>query len=75
MITIIKQDARGKEVWRYPGEVLDRTAEKILVSARFTRDDFEFNGVPLKKVISFWKRITEKNGITSLKYMIGTMAG
>ena len=49
MITIIKQDSRGKEVWRYPGEVLERSSEKILVAARFTRDDFEFNGMLLKE--------------------------
>jgi predicted RNA-binding protein associated with RNAse of E/G family len=48
-ITIHKLDHNGTEVWNYPGEVIQRDREKVVVKARFTKDDFVFNGMLLKK--------------------------
>jgi uncharacterized protein len=48
-ITIHKLDHDGIEVWNYPGEVIQRDREKVVVKARFTKNDFVFNGMILKK--------------------------
>jgi uncharacterized protein len=48
-ITIHKLDHKGNEVWNYPGEVIQCDREKVVVKARFTKDDFVFNGMLLKK--------------------------
>jgi predicted RNA-binding protein associated with RNAse of E/G family len=42
-------DHAGRAVWKYPGEVLLRDPEKVVVKARFTKNDFVFNGMLLKK--------------------------
>lgn len=49
MITIVKQDHNGKEVWRYTGEVLLRTPERVLVAAWFTHSDLDLHGMILRK--------------------------
>jgi predicted RNA-binding protein associated with RNAse of E/G family len=38
-ITILKCNPQGKEVWRYNGIVLRRTASCIVVEAKFNHDD------------------------------------
>jgi len=48
MITIIKQDHLGYEVWRYPARLVDRNDIRVLVSARFNRTDMPFHGLLLK---------------------------
>jgi uncharacterized protein len=48
-ITIYKLDHNSKEVWNYPGVVIQRDPEKVVVKARFTMNDFVFNGMILKK--------------------------
>lgn len=47
-IVVIKQNIEGEETWRYSGQVLQRTASALLLSARFNRDDLPFEGVNLK---------------------------
>ncbi len=37
-ITVRKLDARGEEVWSYPGVVRERGDDHVLVEARFRRD-------------------------------------
>ncbi len=48
-IDIYKLDHTGNSVWYYPGDVIVRDTEKVVVSARFTKDDFIFKGMMLKK--------------------------
>jgi len=48
-IIIIKNDHIGREVWRYPGRVIDQSREAIVVEAFFNRKDLQFNGVLLKE--------------------------
>ncbi len=48
-VTIIKRDTEGKEVWRYPGEVIERNAQQVVIQAHFNKDDAWFHGVMLKR--------------------------
>ena len=48
-ITIIKLDVDEKEVWRYTGEVIDSSEDKVIIEARFNKDDFLFQGLMLKR--------------------------
>ncbi len=48
-ITIIKNNHLGKEVWRYPGEIVAQTAKGILLEAYFNRADLLFNGIVIKE--------------------------
>lgn len=48
-ITIYKLDHHGHAVWNYPGRVILRDPEKVVVEASFTKNDFVFNGMMLKK--------------------------
>jgi len=48
-ITVIKRNASGIEVWRYPGVVLERGQDFIRIAACFNRDDTPFHGVLLKR--------------------------
>lgn len=47
-LTIIKQNHLGREVWRYPGELIARDKTQIVINAKFTKQDFIFEGMPLK---------------------------
>lgn len=44
-VVIIKQNSHGEEVWRYPGRVLQRRADAVLLEAYFNRFDLPFHGV------------------------------
>jgi|WetSurMetagenome_2_1015567.scaffolds.fasta_scaffold26277_3 uncharacterized protein len=48
-ITIVKKKPDGKEVWRYPGEVLQIDPTKVVVEARFQRADLPFMGTVLRE--------------------------
>lgn len=48
-ITVIKNDHRGKETWRYAGWVIKESEKGLLVKAYFNRSDLEFNGILLKE--------------------------
>ncbi len=48
-MTIIKNNHLGQEVWRYPGKLLDQSANGLLFEAYFNRSDLDFNGVVLKE--------------------------
>jgi len=48
-IVVIKQNARGEDVWRYSGRVLRHTTDAWLIAAPFNREDFIFEGIPFKK--------------------------
>lgn len=47
-ITIIKQDHKGSETWRYSGSVISRQVNQVKIEAYFDREDFEFEGITLK---------------------------
>lgn len=47
-IIVTKLDHTGREVWSYPGIVIQRDREKVIIEAKFTRSDFVFNGMELK---------------------------
>jgi protein associated with RNAse G/E len=59
-ITIIKLNATGKEVWRYNGQVIVRNSDKVVLSARFNKDDFLFNGMMLKRDDLFYEAYFRK---------------
>jgi uncharacterized protein len=46
---IIKENEIGDEVWRYDGQVITQNGTAVLIDARFNRDDFVFNGMPLNQ--------------------------
>ena len=48
-MTIIKNNHKGEEVWRYAGKILAETAKGIIAEAFFNRADLEFNGITLKE--------------------------
>lgn len=48
-ITIYKLDHLENEVWNYSGKVICRDPEKVVIEARFTKPDFVFKGMLLKK--------------------------
>jgi hypothetical protein len=45
-VVVIKLDPKGTEVWRYPGQVLRRWPDSVLLEAHFNRDDMDFHGIP-----------------------------
>lgn len=47
-IIVIKQNVEEQETWRYSGQVLQRTADALLITARFNREDLLFQGILLK---------------------------
>ena len=55
-IIIIKLDPQGQETWRYPGQVINRTPNSILVEAYFNREDLLFHGITLRKNDRFIER-------------------
>ncbi len=54
-LTIIKQNHLGEEVWRYPGELVARDSDQIMIRANFTKKDFVFEGMPLKYQDPFYE--------------------
>lgn len=47
--TVIKQDYRGIETWRYEGILIARSLNKILIEAFFDREDTPVDGVILQR--------------------------
>ncbi len=45
-VVVIKLDSQQREVWRYPGQVLRRSSEAVLLEAHFNRADMDFHGIP-----------------------------
>jgi len=48
-ITVIKLDPSGKETWRYSGDLIMRSEDRLVIEAFFDRDDMLFNGMWLRK--------------------------
>ncbi len=48
-ITVIKNDHRGNETWRYAGWIIKESNKGLLVEAYFNRSDMEFNGILLRE--------------------------
>jgi predicted RNA-binding protein associated with RNAse of E/G family len=46
-VTVIKLNVERNETWRYPGEVLRRWPNAILLEARFNREDTPFHDILL----------------------------
>jgi uncharacterized protein len=44
---VVKCNIEGKETWRYPGEILRRDENSILLAAHFNRPDLLFHGMLL----------------------------
>jgi hypothetical protein len=44
---VLKLDPQGRETWRYHGEVVQSLADRIVLEARFDRQDRLFHGMPL----------------------------
>jgi protein associated with RNAse G/E len=47
--TVIKQDYRGIETWRYEGNLIAQSLNKIVIEAFFDRDDTPVNGIILHR--------------------------
>jgi protein associated with RNAse G/E len=47
--TIIKQDYLGMESWRYKGNLISRSHNKIMIEAYFDREDTPVEGVILQR--------------------------
>jgi predicted RNA-binding protein associated with RNAse of E/G family len=48
-ITVIKRNQTGEEVWHYPGIILQRELNMIVVEARFRPPDLPFMGIILRE--------------------------
>lgn len=48
IVTVIKQDANGRETWRYQAQVLQEEKNYILLEARFDREDHRLGSVTLQ---------------------------
>jgi len=48
-ISVIKLDPQGRVTWRYPGEVMERGSNYLILQAYFDREDRIFQGMPLHK--------------------------
>ncbi len=48
-ITVLKLDPQGNETWRYHGQVVQALPDRVVLEARFDRDDRLFHGMPLRR--------------------------
>ena len=48
-ITVIKQNAKGIEIWRYEGKELLRKKNVVMVEALFNRDDINLHDIVIKR--------------------------
>jgi uncharacterized protein len=48
-VLVLKLNPQGKEMWRYEGDVLERTADSLTLEALFDRDDRPFMDTTLKR--------------------------
>jgi predicted RNA-binding protein associated with RNAse of E/G family len=48
-ITVHKLNEKGQEVWRYEGEVLQRTENRVTLQAHFDHDDLDFHRLQLRR--------------------------
>lgn len=48
-VDIIKNDHTGKEIWRYPAEVIENLGSEIRIKAYFNRDDHDAGYVIYKR--------------------------
>jgi predicted RNA-binding protein associated with RNAse of E/G family len=47
-ITVHKLNERGEEVWRYTGDLLERTPTRVTLAARFDRERIDVGGLILQ---------------------------
>ena len=47
-VTVRKLNLAGEETWRYTGQVLSRTRERIILEAFFNRADLPFHGLIMR---------------------------
>lgn len=48
-VTVIKQNEKGEEVWRYSGRLLERGMDYATIEAFFDRDDDDIYGLFLRR--------------------------
>ena len=48
-VLVLKLDPQGAEMWRYEGDVLERTPDSLTLEALFDRDDRPFMETTLKR--------------------------
>ena len=48
-ITVLKLDPQGNETWRYHGQIVQTLPDRVVLEARFDRDDRLFHGMPLRR--------------------------
>ena len=46
---MLKLDPQGRETWRYHGQVLQSLPDRVVLEARFDREDRLFHGMPLRR--------------------------
>lgn len=47
--TVIKRNVQGQETWRYDGDVIERSGNRIVLQAFFDRQDVDLNGLVLAR--------------------------
>jgi predicted RNA-binding protein associated with RNAse of E/G family len=47
-VTVHKLNENGKEVWRYSGEVLERSDNSVTLQAQFDHDDLDFHRLQIR---------------------------
>lgn len=47
--TVIKNDHAGREVWRYQGVILERSATRVTIEANFDRELMELDYITLRR--------------------------
>ncbi len=55
-IWVIKQNIQGEVTWSYQGNILERSADSILIEAFFNRSDIDFHGVLMRHQDRFLER-------------------
>lgn len=48
-VTVIKNNSIGVETWRYPGQVIARFPDHVLLEAYFDQDDVNYYGLILQR--------------------------
>lgn len=48
-ITVLKLNEKGQVTWRYSGEVIERTEDRLVLEAYFDREDSDLYGMPLTR--------------------------
>jgi predicted RNA-binding protein associated with RNAse of E/G family len=49
VLIVHKLDEKGREVWRYPGRLIESSADRIVLEAEFERESIDVGGLKLRR--------------------------